>query len=78
MDAVTMAGIGASEFVAHPALLVAVTDHFESCLAHGNAILTDAVSVFVFEVYATPFVQIDDSGNGVLLAELVYRHYIMG
>ena len=71
MDAVTVINVRASEFITHAFLFIAIPDHLKPCLAHGDAIPTDGISVFVFEVHASPFIQVNDGGNGIPLAELL-------
>jgi hypothetical protein len=77
VDAVAMVNIGTPEFITHTVLLITIPDHLESCLAHGDAILSNGIGVLVFEVNAATLVQVNDSGYGVSLAKLIYGHDIM-
>lgn len=77
MDPITMVDIGAPELVVHTLFFIAIPDHFQARLAQGNPVFSNRVSVLVFEVYAASFIEVDDRGNGLLLAELIDGHYIM-
>ena len=78
MDAVAVVDIWTPELITHPFLLIAVTDHLESGLAHWDAVFSNRVSILIFEVDTSAFVKIYDGGNRVPLAELVNGHDIMG